>query len=55
MGDAAPNLHVKTKVNGNSFSIAGGAKGLEVSWTLYCERNDKMYREHPEYENQQNL
>ncbi len=40
IGDAA-NLYVKSEVKGNSFVIAGGKKGLKVSWILYAKRNDK--------------
>ncbi len=44
IGDAA-NLYVKTEVNNNSFVIAGGKKGLKVSWILYAKRNDKYMQE----------
>jgi hypothetical protein len=41
VGGAAPNLHIKEKVNGNRFKISGGAAGIEVSWQLTGIRQDK--------------
>lgn len=48
IGAAAPELHIKNEVKGNSFSIAGGKPGSKVSWTLYAERNDKYIQDHPD-------
>ena len=47
VGSPAPNLHVKTKVDGGRFSIAGGRGGQEVSWQLTGIRQDAYAREHP--------
>ena len=40
IGGAAPNLHIKQKVSGNRFAIAGGGQGLEVSWQVTGTRHD---------------
>lgn len=48
IGGAAPNLHVKEEVRGNSFIIAGGTENLKVSWVLYAERNDKYIQANPD-------
>ena len=47
IGGAAPELHVKEEVNGNSFVIGGGTENLKVSWVLYAERNDKYIQANP--------
>ncbi len=47
VGGAAPNLHVKEEVKGNSFVIAGGEENLKVSWVLYAERNDAYVQKYP--------
>lgn len=47
IGAAAPNLHIKSKISDNRFSIAGGPPNTEVSWTVYAERNDKWTQEYP--------
>ncbi len=47
IGGAAPELHVKEEVNGNSFVIGGGVENLKVSWVLYAERNDKYVQGNP--------
>lgn len=46
VGSAAPDLHVKTKVDGGRFSIAGGRGGQEVSWQLTGIRQDAYAKEH---------
>jgi hypothetical protein len=45
---AYAQLFVKEKITGNQFVIAGGQSGMEVSWTVYAERNDAYLQQHPE-------
>jgi hypothetical protein len=40
VGAPAPNLHVWRKVAGNTFEIAGGKPGMEVSWQVTGVRQD---------------
>ncbi len=40
VGQAAPDLHVRTKVQNGAFSIAGGKAGQEVYWQLTGIRKD---------------
>ena len=40
IGQAAPDLHVKSEVQDNRFSIGGGAAGQKVSWQLTGIRQD---------------
>jgi hypothetical protein len=40
IGGPAPNLHVAAKVAGNTFVIAGGHPGQEVSWQVTGIRQD---------------
>lgn len=47
IGGYAP-LFIKEKLNDGKFVIAGGASGMEVSWTVYAERNDPYLQQHPE-------
>jgi hypothetical protein len=47
IGGAAPDLHVSSKVTNNRFEIAGGKRGLEVSWTVMGVRNDPFVRNNP--------
>jgi hypothetical protein len=43
------DLFIKTEVDANgTFSIAGGEKGLKVSWYVYSERNDQYMQYYPE-------
>ena len=46
IGGGAPDLHVKTKVNGNAFSIGGGGAGQEVSWQVTGIRKDAWAEAH---------
>ncbi|MBU0763524.1 MAG: hypothetical protein KJ607_01675 [Bacteroidetes bacterium] len=46
IGEYAP-LYIKEKIHGNTFSIAGGIKDMEVSWVVYAERNDKYLQRRP--------
>ena len=45
---APAQLYVKEKIKGDSFSIAGGLAGQEVSWVVYAERNDPYLQQYPE-------
>lgn len=47
VGAAAPELHVKTEVNGSTFTIAGGKPNMKVSWQVTAERNDIYMQENP--------
>lgn len=47
IGGFAP-LFIKEKLNDGKFVIAGGTAGMEVSWTVYAERNDPYLQQHPE-------
>ena len=47
VGSAAPDLHVKTKVDRGRFTIAGGRAGQEVSWQLTGIRQDAYAKKHP--------
>jgi hypothetical protein len=40
LGEPMPNLHIAQKVSGNSFKIAGGEAGMEVSWQVTGIRQD---------------
>lgn len=44
---AAVNLYIKEKINNGQFKIAGGNPNMEVSWTVYAERNDKYVQKYP--------
>jgi hypothetical protein len=46
MGQAAPELHVKSKLHGGAFSIGGGNSGQEVSWQLTGIRQDAWANAH---------
>ncbi|MFT6981495.1 MAG: hypothetical protein ACJAUD_000258, partial [Crocinitomicaceae bacterium] len=46
IGGYAP-LFIKEKLNNGQFVIAGGSAGMEVSWTVYAERNDPYMQQHP--------
>jgi hypothetical protein len=47
MRESMPNLHIKQKVKDNSFIIAGGAPGGEVSWMVTGVRHDPYILAHP--------
>jgi hypothetical protein len=47
IGAAAPDLHVAQKMVGNSFKIAGGSPGQEVSWQVSGVRRDAYAAAHP--------
>ncbi|GAB4553614.1 MAG: hypothetical protein Tsb0013_16070 [Phycisphaerales bacterium] len=44
VGAAMPNLHVARKVQDNTFVVAGGVPGAEVSWQIIGTRNDPYVR-----------
>ena len=44
IGAAAPNLHISTEIQNNSFKIGGGANGMKVSWIIHATRNDNYAR-----------
>lgn len=46
MGKAAPDLHVRSAVKQNHFTIAGGAAGQEVSWQVTGIRQDAYAKAH---------
>ncbi|HRI27597.1 MAG TPA: hypothetical protein PK239_09125 [Chitinophagales bacterium] len=46
IGGFAP-MYVKQKVQNNRFIIAGGLPDMEVSWTIYAERNDRYLQQYP--------
>jgi hypothetical protein len=46
IGGYAP-VYIADKVKDNSFRIAGGSAGLEVSWQVTGIRQDTYAREHP--------
>lgn len=41
IGAPAPNLHIAAKIRKNSFKIAGGKKGTQVSWQVTGNRKDR--------------
>jgi hypothetical protein len=47
VGAPAPNLHVAQEVQNHSFSIAGGAAGMKVSWQVTGVRQDAWEKAHP--------
>jgi hypothetical protein len=47
IGAPSPSLHVASKIDGNRFSIAGGAPGQEVCWIVTGVRHDAFARAHP--------
>ncbi len=47
IGGYAP-LFIKEKIENGQFVIAGGSSSMEVSWTVYAERNDPYLQQHPE-------
>ncbi|MFZ4576607.1 MAG: hypothetical protein ACOYN0_19675, partial [Phycisphaerales bacterium] len=40
IGAPGPNLYIARKIEGNTFEIAGGAAGMEVSWQVTGVRED---------------
>lgn len=50
IGGFAP-LFIKEKIQNGQFTIAGGTTGMEVSWTVYAERNDPYMQQNPDKRN----
>jgi hypothetical protein len=44
---APANLYIKNKIENGRFEIAGGKSNMEVSWTVYAERNDAYVKANP--------
>ena len=47
VGKYAP-LFIKSKIKDGKFVVAGGEAGMEVSWTIYAERNDPYLQNFPD-------
>jgi len=47
LGASSPGLYIAQKVSGNSFKIAGGAPGIEVSWQITGVRQDRFAQANP--------
>jgi hypothetical protein len=47
VGAAAPDLHVKAKLDKGSFVVGGGSPGLEVCWQVTGIRQDPYAKKHP--------
>lgn len=47
IGVPSPDLYVKEKVHNNSFTIAGGKPGQEVSWQVTGSRHDAFVLKYP--------
>jgi len=45
VGGFAP-VYIGRKIADNRFQIAGGTPGLEVSWTVTAQRNDRYVQRH---------
>jgi hypothetical protein len=44
VGSPMPALYISRKIEGNHFSVAGGAPGGEVCWRVEATRNDRFVR-----------
>jgi hypothetical protein len=47
IGAPAPNLHVSRTISDNTFLIAGGKPGMDVSWQVTGVRKDAFAKAHP--------
>ena len=47
IGAPAPKLHIAQEISGNRFKIAGGKRGLKVSWQVAGIRQDAYIQAHP--------
>jgi hypothetical protein len=46
IGAPGPNLYIAKEIQGNSFSIAGGAAGMKISWQVTGIRQDAWANAH---------
>jgi hypothetical protein len=46
IGAGAPKLHIAEEMNGNQFRIAGGKKGMRISWEVTGIRHDAWANAH---------
>ena len=46
LGAPGPNLHIKERIHGTRFKIAGGEPGMEVSWQVTGIRHDLYANAH---------
>ena len=46
VGAPGPNLHVASEIDGNTFRIAGGRRGMKVSWQVTGVRKDAYAEAH---------
>ena len=46
IGSPGPNLYIASKISGNSFVIAGGTAGMEISWQVTGTRQDSWANAH---------
>ncbi len=53
VGAPASGLFVKSEIQNNRFTIAGGQPGLKVSWQVIAERNDPYLVNHPDAKDDQ--
>ncbi|MFA7123339.1 MAG: hypothetical protein WC212_04820, partial [Candidatus Delongbacteria bacterium] len=47
IGAPGPNLYISKKISRNSFEIAGGSSGMEVSWQITATRIDNYAKNNP--------
>lgn len=48
VGAPAPGLYISKEISNGTFTIAGGAPGLKVSWQVLTERNDPYLQQNPQ-------
>ena len=46
IGGPGPNLYISSEINNNQFRIAGGSKGMKVSWMVTGIRHDAWANAH---------
>ncbi len=47
MGEASPNLYIKSEIKDNQFTIAGGSPGQKISWQVTGIRHDPFILKYP--------
>jgi hypothetical protein len=47
IGEAMPNLYIKTPEKSDQFTIAGGVPGGQVSWQIIATRHDPYIEKYP--------